>query len=242
MSSSATSRPLAVHPGLPLPVDIRPMRGARRMRLRVDTKRRVLKLTCPLRTSQRAALGWAAEQRDWVEAQLAAALPAEPFVPGAVIPVEWRDTVLVWVPDGSRVPRLADGELSCGGPLDAFPRRIEAFLKRLALQTLSLETAQIAAVAGVTPRSVGVGDADTRWGSCSAERRIRYSWRLILAPPAARRFVVAHEVAHLIHLDHGADFKRLEARLFGHFASGDAAAARSLLRRVGLRLKGIGRG
>jgi predicted metal-dependent hydrolase len=107
---------------------------------------------------------------------------------------------------------------------------------------LSLETAEVAAVAGVTPRSVSVGDADTRWGSCSAERRIRYSWRLILAPPAARRFVVAHEVAHLVHLDHGAAFKRLESRLFRHFESGDAAAARSLLRRLGPRLKRIGRG
>jgi predicted metal-dependent hydrolase len=83
-----------------------------------------------------------------------------------------------------------------------------------------------------------VGDANTRWGSCSAERKIRYSWRLILAPPAARRYVVAHEVAHLVHLDHGPRFKALEAQLF----AGDVAAARGLLRRVGPRLKRIGRG
>ena len=242
MWSSAPSKQLTVHPGLPLPVEIRPIRSARRLRLRVDTHRGVLKLTCPLRTSRRAALSWAAEQRAWVDAQLAGALPGEPFVPGAIIPVEWEETLLVWAPDEPRAARMAGGELRCGGPRDAFPRRTETFLKRLALEKLSLETAEIAAVAGVSPRSVGVGDADTRWGSCSADRRIRYSWRLILAPPAARRFVVAHEVAHLVHLDHGRDFKRLEARLFGHFASGDAAAARSLLRRLGPRLKRIGRG
>ncbi|MBA2467085.1 MAG: DUF45 domain-containing protein [Sphingomonas sp.] len=241
MSSSAPSRQLTVHPGLPLPVEIWPMRGARRLRLRVDTRRQVLKLTCPLRTSYRAALSWAAEQREWVDAQLADALPAEPFVPGAVIPVEWQDTLLVWAPNEARAARLAGGELRCGGPEPAFDRRIETFLKRLALDKLSLETAEVAAIAGVSPRSVSVGDADTRWGSCSADRRIRFSWRLILAPPAARRFVVAHEVAHLVHLDHGAAFKQLEAKLFGHFSSGEAAAARSLLRRVGPRLKHIGR-
>ena len=242
MWSSAPSRDLAVHPDLPVPVEIRPMRGARRLRLRLDERRGVLKLTCPLRTSRRAALAWAAEQRAWVDTQLAHALPGEPFVPGALIPLEGQDIRLVWAPDEARVPRLAAGELRCGGPQSAFARRIETFLKRLALDTLSRETAEIAALAGVTPRSVSVGDAETRWGSCSAERRIRYSWRLILAPPPARRFVVAHEVAHLVHLDHGPDFKRLEARLFGHFASGDVAAARSLLRRVGPRLKRIGRG
>ncbi len=242
MSSSAPSKQLAVHPDLPLPVEIRPIRSARRLRLRVDTRRQLLKLTCPLRTSRGAALSWAAEQREWVDAQLALALPGEPFVPGAIIPVEWQDTHLVWAPHEARTARMVGGSLRCGGTRDAFPRRIESFLKRLALEKLSQESAEIAAVAGMSPRSVSVGDADTRWGSCSADRRIRYSWRLILAPPAGRRFVVAHEVAHLVHLDHGPAFKQLEARLFGHFASGDAAAARSLLRRLGPRLKRIGRG
>ena len=242
MWSSAPSSQLAVHPDLPVPVEIRPVRGARRMRLRLDERRRVLKLTCPLRTSRRAALAWAAQQRAWVDTQLAGALPGEPFAPGAVIPLEGQDVRLVWAADEARVPHMSGGEVRCGGPQSAFARRIETFLKGHALATLSLETAEIATVAGVAPSAVSVGDADTRWGSCSAQRRIRYSWRLILAPPAARRFVVAHEVAHLIHLDHSPAFKQLEATLFAHFASGDVAAARSLLRRLGPRLKRIGRG
>ncbi|MEO5611988.1 MAG: YgjP-like metallopeptidase domain-containing protein [Sphingomicrobium sp.] len=238
MSSSARSKELAVHPDLPVPVEINPVPSARRLRLRFDERRGVLKLTCPIRTSRRTALAWAAEQRAWVETQIADALPGEPFTPDAIVPIEGCDTRLVWAPGEARTPQLAEDELRCGGPESMFPRRVETFLKRLALDTLSRETAGIAAVAGVTPRSVSVGDANTRWGSCSAERRIRYSWRLILAPPAARRYVVAHEVAHLVHLDHGAKFKQLEKQLF----RGDLIAARSLLRTVGPRLKRIGRG
>ena len=246
MWSNARSKQLAVHPDLPVPVEIHAVRSARRLRLRFDERRRVLKLTCPMRTSRRAALAWAAEQRAWVDTQIADALPGEPFVPGATVPIEGRDTRLKWSQDEGRTPRLVVGlvadELRCGGPESAFARRVETFLKRLALDTLSRETAEIAAAAGVRPSSVTVGDANTRWGSCSAERRIRYSWRLILAAPAARRFVVAHEVAHLVHLDHGPGFKQLEARLFAQSFSGDVAAARSLLRAVGPRLKRIGRG
>ena len=242
MSSSARSKELAVHPDLPVPVEIQPVRSARRLRLRFDERRGVLKLTCPIRTSRRSALAWAAEQRAWVDAQLADVLPAEPFAPGARIPIEGQETRLVWAPGEARVPFFEPDELRCGGPESSFPRRVETYLKHRALDTLSRETAAVAAVAGATPRSVSVGDANTRWGSCSAERRIRYSWRLILAPPAARRFVVAHEVAHLVHLDHSPRFKQLEARLFAEFSSGDVAAARSLLRRVGPRLKRIGRG
>jgi predicted metal-dependent hydrolase len=242
MSSSARSKELAVHPDLPVPVEIHPVRNARRLRLRFDDRRSVLKLTCPFRTSRRAALAWAAEQRAWVETQIAEVLPGEPFAPGATVPIEGRDTLLAWAPGEPRTPHMVEGELRCGGPQSMFPRRVETYLRRLALDTLSCETARIAAAAGVSPRSVTVGDANTRWGSCSAERRIRYSWRLILAPPAARRYVATHEVAHLAHLDHGPEFRKLEARLFTQLFNADIVAARTLLRSVGPRLKRIGRG
>jgi hypothetical protein len=82
-----------------------------------------------------------------------------------------------------------------------------------------------------------VGDAGSRWGSCASTGRIRLSWRLILAPPNVRRYVVAHEVAHLRHLNHGPEFKALEARLFGPGIS----EAKALLKRAGPRLRAIGR-
>ena len=198
----------------------------------------VLKLTCPTRVSRTAALAWAAGQRDWVESQLARMEPGEPLAPGAVIPLEGRDVTLLWSKGLPRTPVLAADILSCGGPSEGFPARIERFLKRRALEVLRRDTAEFVALAGVEVRSVSIGDADTRWGSCSSAGRIRLNWRLVLAPPEARRFVAAHEVAHLVHLDHGPQFKVLERQLFG----ADPAEARALLRRVGSRLKRIGRG
>jgi len=232
------SEALVRHDDLPLPIEIRPVRGARRLRLRLDDKRGLLKLTGPLRMNRKAALDWAAEQREWVEAQLATMLPDEPFVPGAIIPIEGEDVMLVWDVAMSRTAQMRDGQLVCGGPIDGFNRRIETFLKRRALDMLSRETAEIAERAGLAVARVTIGDADTRWGSCTTGGRIRYSWRLILAPPAARRYVVAHEVAHLVHMNHGRDFKALERRLF----DGDVANAKLLLRRWGPRLRRLGRG
>ena len=237
MLSTASSEALFQHEDLPLPVEIRRVRGAKRLRLRLDEKRGVLKLTGPLRMNLRTALDWAVEQREWVETQVGKMLPAEPFVPGARIPVEGVDVQLDWSERAPRTPRLEGERLTCGGPEEGFARRIETYLKRRAVDVLSRETADAAGRAGVALRSVSVGDADTRWGSCSSSGRIRYSWRLILAPPDVRRYVVAHEVAHLVHMDHGAKFKALERRLY----EGDADAARLLLRRIGSRLKRIGR-
>jgi len=206
------------------------------MRLRFDERERLLKVTHPRHVRASAALDWAASQRRWVDEQLARALPAEPFVDGAVIPLEGRDVELRWREAAPRTPRLDGDRIVCGGPQSGFARRIHAFLRQIALETLSRETAEIALMAGVRPVSVSVGDARTRWGSCNSSGAIRYSWRLILAPPQARRFVVAHEVAHLRHLDHGKAFRALERELFG----GDVAAAESLLRSHNPRLRRIG--
>ena len=242
MTGRSDARALLRHDQLPVPVEIRPIRNARRLRLRYDERRNVLTLTCPRTMSRRAALEWAAGQRAWVDEQIAARLAGEPFVPGATIPVDGVEIVLEWSEREPRTPRLdrsgGSARLICGGPRAGFERRIELFVKRLALDTLSRETREIAASAGLAVRAVSVGDAATRWGSCSSVGRIRFSWRLILAPPEARRFVVAHEVAHLRHLDHGSEFKAFERRLF----NGDVAAARASLRSAAPRLRRLGRG
>jgi predicted metal-dependent hydrolase len=241
-TARSSARALFHHELLPVPVELRPLRTARRLRLRYDAGRHLLTLTGPWRMNRRDALAWAAEQRAWVDAQIAARLENEPFVPGAVIPLEGEDTLLVWSETRPRTPSLheADGirQLVCGGPRESFERRVEAWLRRRALETLSRETAEIAQMAGLAVRGVSVGDAGTRWGSCSSVGRIRYSWRLILAPVDVRRLVVAHEVAHVAHLNHGPEFKALERRLFG----GDVTAARALLRSVGPGLRRFGRG
>jgi len=222
---------------LPAPIEIRAIRSARRLRLRYDEARGILKLTCPARTSRRSALSWALDQRDWIENQLAQSSPLEPFEPDAIIPIGGSDVRLVWAEREPRTPRLHEGELCSGGPRAGFERRITAFLKRLALDTMSAEAAEFAAIAGVTARAISVGDPSSRWGSCTSEGKIRLSWRLIMAPPEARRHVVSHEVAHLVHLNHGAAFKALEARLFGP----GLAKAKTALRRAGPRLRRLGR-
>jgi predicted metal-dependent hydrolase len=236
--STAHSEAALDHPGLPWPIAIRSHPQARRLRLRLDPDNHRLLLTCPPRSNRKAAIDWAVGQRPWVEAELAKLPPGNPFAPGGSIPFEGVETRLDWDPALSRMVRHDGDRLVCGGPREGYERRILAWLKRRARDELSKETAAVAAMAGVTVRSVAIGDASSRWGSCSASGAIRYNWRLVLAPVAVRRWVVAHEVAHRIHMNHGPAFKALETKLF----DGDVDAARSALRTVGPRLKRVGRG
>lgn len=234
--STATSEPLTLA-GLPWPVEIRSHPRARRLRLSLDPPRGLLRLTVPRRVSRAAALDWARRQSDWAMAQVAGIAPGEPIASGATIPFDGAEVLLRWDPTAPRMPYLDDGELVCGGPEERFGNRIERWLRDEARRRLVAETRTLAAASGIADGPVSVGDADTRWGSCSASGAIRYNWRLLLAPPHVRAYVVAHEVAHRVHLNHGAGFHALQDRLF----AGDVATARGDLRCLGARLKRVGR-
>jgi predicted metal-dependent hydrolase len=209
---------------------------ARKLRLSVDPRTRSVLLTVPRRVSRRRALAWAAGHRQWIERALADIPPPRSFAPGESVPVYGEPFLIDW--DASRPRRIAldGGRLVCGGPPEGLDRRILRWLKAEALAVLTRETREFAAKTGARLERVGIGDPVSRWGSCSSKGAIRYSWRLILAPDFVRRATVAHEVAHLVHLNHGPDFHALVAALFG----ADPRPARAWLKREGAALHRIG--
>lgn len=88
---------------------------------------------------------------------------------------------------------------------------LEAWFRERARAAIESEIARHAAALGVTPAAVTVRDQRTRWGSASRNRRLSFSWRLVLAPPAALETVVVHELAHLRVFGHGPGFWALVA-------------------------------
>jgi predicted metal-dependent hydrolase len=220
--------------GAPLRLLVSPR--ARRMRLSVDPRTRLVTLTVPRRVSQRRALAWAAGHGAWIKEALARIPDSLPFAPGAVIPLEGVAHRIDWDPARPRRIERGDGRLVMGGPEDGIQGRLLRWLKAHARDLLDRETREFAAKAGVKASRVGIGDPVSRWGSCSASAAIRYSWRLILAPEFVRRATVAHEVAHLVHLNHGPGFHALVETLLGT----DPKPARVWLRREGASLHRIG--
>jgi predicted metal-dependent hydrolase len=231
---SSTARSELTLSGAPLVLRESPR--ARRLRLRVDPRTGAVTLTVPPRMSHRRALAWAEGHREWVERALAAVPQSVPLVPESVVPLYGLPHRIDWDPARPRRIERGEGRLLVGGPIEAVQGRIIRWLKTHALDLLGRETAEFAHLAGVTVARVGVGDPVSRWGSCSASGAIRYSWRLILAPEFVRRATVAHEVAHRVHLNHGAAFHALVAELLG----ADPAPARAWLRREGAALHRYG--
>lgn len=81
-----------------------------------------------------------------------------------------------------------------------------------AKEILPERVAYYANVMGLHPAGVTITGARTRFGSCSAKGRLCFSWRLMQYPPEAIDYVVVHELAHLVHRNHGPEFYALIER------------------------------
>lgn len=222
-------------PADPVPLLVRVTRhhAARRLRLRWDAMAGELRLTVPPRHRLASARAWVAAQTAWIARQRSVHPGGRVAVePGVVLPYDGDDTTVLWSPTASRIPRLDNGMLMIGGPPERFAARVARWLAAQALADYVARVTPMAGDAGLAFSKIAVGDARRRWGSCSSAGVLRFSWRLMLAPPFVRQALVAHEVAHLAHLDHSPRFRALEQQLGGD----DVAASRQWLRREGSAL------
>ncbi len=236
-SSKPLAEPVFEGGGRVRTLAVRRSPSARTMRLVVDPRGGEVRLTLPRRASLAEAFRWAETKRGWVAAQLAKLPEGRPIEPGMRFVLAGEEIVLDWAERHPRKPALLDGSLRVGGPRDQLSPRLLRWLKAEAKRLLESETREIAALAERPIARVGVGDPVSRWGSCSPSGDIRYSWRLILAPQHVRRATVAHEVTHLVHMNHSREFHRLAAALNG----ADPSPARRWLRANGAALHWFGR-
>lgn len=218
--------------GAAMPVRVRRSARARSFRLTLDAVRGELRLSLPARANLTRALRWAQDHEAWVRAQLAKQPAAAPLADGAVFPLEARAVTIGWVAGATRTIRLDGDRLLLGGAAESVGARVQRWLVARARAVLEAESHAMARDHGLTVASVGVGDPRSRWGSCTASGAIRYSWRLILAPPDVRRATVAHELAHLLHMDHSPAFHAAHRRILGV----DPCPARAWLRAHGADL------
>ncbi len=218
--------------GQPLPIAIRRHPRATRLTMRLAPDGSELRITMPRWGRTADATAFARSRVAWIAGQLAALPPAAPALPGSDIRYRGDLLRIDWGEGRARRPMLEDGALHLGGPRDTVPQRVRRWLEAEAGTLLAGDLAFYCARAGITLPELRLSRAQRRWGSCSGKGCIRINWRLVQAPDAVRRSVVAHEVAHLTHFDHSPAFHAHLARLF----DGDLAAADGWLRREGRSL------
>lgn len=91
-------------------------------------------------------------------------------------------------------------------PKEKSRERLVKWLKENAKRIFSTVTAEQAARMGVVYKSVTIGSARTRWGTCSGDNALRYSFRLLYCPKEIIEYVIVHELAHIRHKNHSSAF------------------------------------
>lgn len=187
---------------------------AKRIALRLDSKNQCVRLVMPKRGSERKAWDFALANEGWIKQRLETLPKPVAFEAGAIIPVFGQDRLVVQHQGAGRLPvfTLHDHELHVATNRTEFAGSLKRWLIKQVEEKIAELVAQKCAALQVQmqkplpPVKISIRDQKSRWGSCSHEGTLCFSWRLVLAPPVVLDYVVAHEVAHLKHLDHSPNF------------------------------------
>lgn len=202
---------------------IRRSSRARRLALKLDPQARVFHLVIPPRVSMKRAYAFAEENESWMQEQLAELGTPIYFEHGTTIPIFGQDVTIKINHDDSikrTLITLEDGTLFVNTNLDDAGPRIKRYLKKLVKDEITILAHEKAKKIGKKINAIYVRDTKTRWGSCSEDGNLNFSWRLIFAPYEALDYVVGHEVAHLKHLDHSKAFWSVCRKLSNDFVEG----------------------
>jgi predicted metal-dependent hydrolase len=204
--------------GVTYEVTVRRHRRARRYTLRIHPSRREAILSMPMRGSLTDAREFAQRHGAWLAERLRRMPDGIAFTDGASLPFRGemvriahrpRARGTVWHECGDDGANL----LCVSGEAAHTARRVQDFLKREARRDLAVAVRRYADALGVKFKRISVRDQSSRWGSCTSDGVLSFSWRLILAPPFVLDYLAAHEVAHLVEMNHSVRFWRLVARI-----------------------------
>ncbi|MCW8862940.1 MAG: M48 family metallopeptidase [Rhodospirillales bacterium] len=221
--------------GRDVPLRLRWNGRARNMTLRIELRTGGAVVTLPAGVPASEGKAMARRKAAWLKSRLDGLPENIPFGDGASVPLLGRERTIRHV-GGYRGRVMAhDDAIHVPGRIEHLPRRLRDWLRAEAKRELSTRVVRHAGVLGVRPGRVTVRDTRSRWGSCAPNGNLSFSWRLVLAPEDVMDYVVAHEVAHLVAMNHGPRFWAVVKGLVP-----DVEGPRRWLREHGARLHRYG--
>jgi predicted metal-dependent hydrolase len=223
--------------GREITVEILRTPRARRLTLRLHRSGAAARVTAPMTAREGEIADFLTRNLGWIEKRLAA-YPDRPLI-GANVKVPFRGVPHLIVHHAGRgVTETRQGangpEIHVFGPSELAGRRLADWLKREARRTIEPMALTLAERTGKKARAIRFKDTVSRWGSCTSDGTLAFSWRIMMAPNRVIAYLVAHEVAHLTEMNHGPRFWALCKTLCP-----DTDECRAWLKRNGTKLQAI---
>lgn len=189
-----------------LPLVIRRHQRAKRICLRYNPTAHAISLTLPRHTRVGDGLAFLMQKTEWLVETLQEMPTKKQIKPGVVIPLLGKRVRIKHDGDLAHAWEIRDDVLYVSGDRDQFSENVTYALREIASRTLSAIANRYALRIGRRIQRISIRDTRSRWGSCSSTARLSFSYRLIFAPKEVMEYVVAHEVAHLRHMNHSQNF------------------------------------
>lgn len=199
-------------------VQIRHSARARRLSLRISSLDGKVTLSGPPYVRESDYMAFIRDKEDWIIKNLVV-MPEKTLVAAGAVLV-YRGSPVTVAMASQRGVRIAGDAIYVARTSRSIGASIKGFLKSQARGALAHASDRYAAQLGVGYSALVLRDTRSRWGSCSSQGQLMYSWRLIMAPPDILDYVAAHEVAHLIEMNHSRAFWNVVARLYPDYEKG----------------------
>jgi predicted metal-dependent hydrolase len=207
--SEASDIHMLAFPTRKVPLVFKQNARARRIILRLDYGTSRIVVVLPKRTSRDEGKRFALSNKDWIEERLDQLHEPVPFIHGATIPFLGNPHRIRHRPNARGVVWCEQEEIHVAGHEEHVPRRVQDWLKIEAKREIEARAQAKAEAIGRKIKKITIRDTKSRWGSCTSEGELAFSWRLIFAPRHVMDYVIAHEVAHLKEMNHGPRFWKL---------------------------------
>lgn len=187
---------------------------ARRLSLRIDPVRGAV-LVLPAKTRMAEAQRFLLAHRVWLAERLARLPGKIALADGVQVPILGIPHPIRHAPQARRGVWIEDGAVMVSGGHEHLGRRVADFLKGEARRLILPQAGELAARLGRKPGRITLKDTRSRWGSCSSAGDLAFSWRLVMAPSWVLAYVVGHEIAHLVEMNHSPAFWAVVDTLVG---------------------------
>lgn len=192
--------------GQNLPLIIKQNAQAKRCILRIDHIKSAINITIPKYISHKKGIKFAESQILWIKSQIAKTPEKKPFYDGMEITIAGKAKTIKRATLPQKGTKQGNEIITFSGKEEHFNRRVTDFIRKEAKTTFNEIGLQMAEKLGTPINKISIRDTTSRWGSCNSAKNISLSWRLMLAPYEVMEYVIAHEVAHLVELNHSAKF------------------------------------
>lgn len=191
---------------------------SKRLSLKYHPITREFSLTKPPKARKEDILNFLNRSKAWLAEKMGEVNSNIPFTPGTLLPILGQEHLIQFAQDAKPSVVQKEGVLLVSGfdPI-IVPGMVKDWLRGHIYAYIADTSKKFAKTLGKPVGVITIKDTKSRWASCSSHGNLAYSWRLAMAPEAVVEYICAHEVSHLVEMNHSPAFWGLVAQLCPSF-------------------------